>query len=135
MEISITTPALLFPAISLLLLAFTNRFLVLAQLVRSLHKDNKANPETVTALQINNLKVRLRLIRYMQVFGVVAFLLCSFSMFSLFLKNALFGEILFGLALVMLMLSLVFSLWEISISTRALRYELTDMAGDVTADK
>lgn len=130
MEITITTPALLFPAISLLLLAFTNRFLVLAQLVRSLHKDNKKHPELVTGMQIDNLKVRLRLIRYMQVFGVVAFLFCSFSMFSLFVQALLVGEILFGVALLSLITSLILSLWEISISTRALRFELSHMEED-----
>lgn len=127
MEITITTPALLFPAISLLLLAFTNRFLVLSQLVRSLYKDNKEQPERVTLMQIENLKRRLRLIRQMQVFGVFSFLMCSFSMFSLFLKALIWGEILFGVALVSLMMSLVLSLLEISISTRALSYELSDM--------
>lgn len=128
MDITITTPALLFPAISLLLLAFTNRFLVLAQLVRSLHKDNKEHPEVVTDLQISNLKERLKLIRFMQVFGVTAFLLCSFSMFALFMKFILAGEILFGMALLSLITSLLLSLWEVAISTRALRYELSTMS-------
>lgn len=128
MEISVTTPALLFPAISLLLLAFTNRFLVLAQLVRSLHKDNKEHPEVVTDMQISNLKERLRLIRSMQLFGVIAFLLCSFSMFSLFMKLITAGEILFGMALLSLIVSLLLSLWEVAISTRALRYELSSMS-------
>lgn len=127
MEITITTPALLFPAISLLLLAFTNRFLVLAQLVRSLHKDNKEHPERVTHMQIENLKTRLHLIRYMQVFGVSSFLICSFSMFSLFLNVLVLGEVFLGIALVSLIGALVLSLWEIAISTRALRYELADM--------
>lgn len=127
MDITITTPALLFPAISLLLLAFTNRFLVLAQLVRTLYKDNKELPERVTALQIENLKKRLRLIRLMQVFGVMSFLFCSSSMFALFLNAVLIGEILFGVALIVLMVSLFLSLWEISISTQALRYALSDL--------
>lgn len=128
MEITITTPALLFPAISLLLLAFTNRFLVLAQLVRTLVRDTKENPEEITNRQIENLKERLRLIRYMQVFGVLAFLLCSSSMFALFVKSIIAGEILFGAALLSLVVSLLLSLWEVSISTRALRYALSDLS-------
>lgn len=131
MEITITTPALLFPAISLLLLAFTNRFLVLAQLVRSLHKNHKEHPEKVTRMQIDNLRLRLNLIRYMQVFGVISFLVCSSSMLSLFLKAIIVGEVLFGIALLSLIISLILSLWEVSISTKALRYELSDMADNL----
>ncbi len=128
MTLSITTPALLFPAISLLLLAYTNRFLVLAQLVRTLHKDHRADPQKVTTLQIDNLRLRLRLIRQMQLFGILAFLFCTLAMFSLFLQQTLVGELIFGMALLLLLISLGLSLWEISISTRALRYELSDIA-------
>lgn len=78
-------------------------------------------------MQIENLKTRLHLIRYMQVFGVSSFLICSFSMFSLFLNVLVLGEVFLGIALVSLIGALVLSLWEIAISTRALRYELADM--------
>jgi len=83
MEINLTTPALLFPAISLLLLAYTNRFLTLAALIRDLHARYKANPEDVLHGQIANLWYRVRLIKYMQALGVGSILLCTVSMFAL----------------------------------------------------
>ncbi|MGM0444046.1 MAG: DUF2721 domain-containing protein [Fibrobacterota bacterium] len=131
---TVTTPALLFPAISLLLLAYTNRFLVLAQLVRTLHEKEESRTKRI-AEQISNLRIRLRLIRYMQTLGVLAFLFCTLSMFALFLTGVIAGEILFGIALSCLLISLAFSLWEISISTKALSYELSDLHGRYPSSK
>ncbi|MGM0461849.1 MAG: DUF2721 domain-containing protein [Fibrobacterota bacterium] len=124
MNLDLTTPALLFPAISLLLLAYTNRFLVLAQLVRELVKERTSRSGDNVSRQIQNLRLRLRLIRIMQIFGVVAFFLCTLSMFALFVEWDIIGGCIFGLSLLSLLASLVVSMWEISISTRALRYEL-----------
>ena len=75
MEINITTPALLFPAISLLLLAFTNRFLALANLVRQLHQNYKSDPDEFLLGQIANIRFRINLIRDMQAYGVSSLLL------------------------------------------------------------
>jgi len=85
MEITLTTPALLFPAISLLLLAFTNRFLALANLIRQLHANYKTAPDELLFGQIANLRHRINLIRDMQAYGVSSLLLCVVSMFALFL--------------------------------------------------
>lgn len=121
---TLTTPALLFPAISLLMLAYTNRFLVLAQLVRQLaEKEQHQTQETIRG-QIANLHLRLALIRNMQIAGVVSFLLCTLSMFALFVGRILLGEVLFGVSLLSLTASLLISLYEISISTRALDLQL-----------
>jgi uncharacterized membrane protein len=125
--ITLTTPALLFPAISLLLLAYTNRFLVIAQLIRSLSGSiNDDNRHTVRR-QINSLRERLRLIVVMQLFGVVSFLLCTLSMMLIFLEQPRWGSWLFGVSILTLGLSLLYSLWEISISTRALNVILDDL--------
>jgi uncharacterized membrane protein len=125
--ITLTTPALLFPAISLLLLAYTNRFLVIAQLIRSLSGSiNDENRHTVRR-QINSLRERLRLIVVMQLFGVVSFLLCTLSMMLIFLEQPRWGSWLFGVSILTLGLSLLYSLWEISISTRALNVILDDL--------
>ncbi|BCS95905.1 membrane protein [Desulfoluna limicola] len=125
---NLTTPALLFPAISLLFLAYTNRFLVLAQLIRQLHDREGGQVRDMVFRQIDNLKKRIALIRWMQGLGVLAFLLCALAMFFLFIKMDLVAEVSFGFSLLLLVLSLVVSLVEIAISTRAIEIELEDLA-------
>jgi hypothetical protein len=123
----LTTPALLFPAISLLLLAYTNRFLVLAQLIRQLHSSERDYWQTVVQRQIQNLRRRIALIRLMQALGVSSFLFCTLSMFALFIEKQAFAEVLFGLSLLLLVGSLLTSLYEIAISTQAIEAELEDV--------
>ncbi|WP_300672727.1 DUF2721 domain-containing protein [Desulfoluna sp.] len=125
---NLTTPALLFPAISLLFLAYTNRFLVLAQLIRQLHDREGDHVREMVYRQIDNLKKRISLIRWMQGLGVLAFLLCALAMFFLFIKMEFVAEVHFGFSLLFLVLSLVVSLYEIAISTQAIQIELEDLA-------
>jgi hypothetical protein len=127
MELNLTTPALLFPAISLLLLAFTNRFLTLANLIRELHARYKANPDEILMAQIKNLRYRIHIIRDMQAFGVASFFLCVVSMLFLFFNLELIGKISFGIALLLLMASLALSMREVSVSVDALEYRLSDL--------
>nr|WP_275298239.1 DUF2721 domain-containing protein [Halomonas campisalis] len=122
-----TTPALLFPAISLLLLAYTNRFLVLAQLIRKLAEEERSQHQEVTARQLPMLRKRISLTKRMQVAGVLSFLLCTLSMFALFLAFELVGMVLFGASLITLSISLVYSLWEVMLSTNALNVQLQDI--------
>lgn len=124
----ITTPALLFPAISLLLLAFTNRFLTLAQLIRQLAAADARDAELV-AKQIPGLKRRIGLIKYMQTFGVLSFLLCALAMLAIFSARGTLGEIMFGLSIVALAVSLVLSLLEVVLSTQALSIVVNDLEG------
>ena len=127
MELTLTTPALLFPAISLLLLAYTNRFLTLASLIRELHRSYKTNPEDIIIAQISNLRYRVSLIRYMQIFGVTSFFCCVLCMLVLFGGQMLVGKYIFGLSLLFLMISLGMSLREIQVSVDALNYRLSDL--------
>lgn len=120
------TPALLFGAISLLMLAYTNRFLVVAKLIRDIHGDQHEQHHTLNVKQIPSLRLRLRLIQYMQALGVISFLFCSGAMFCLFVESEHFGQILFGIAILSLVSSLCFSLWEVLISTEALDMVLDD---------
>ncbi|MEE2023284.1 MULTISPECIES: DUF2721 domain-containing protein [Alkalimonas] len=124
---TLTTPALLFPAISLLLLAYTNRFLVLAQLIRELNEREGEQVRKLVVRQIANLKKRIVLIRSMQAYGVLSFLLCTLSMFFLFLQWELAGQLSFAASLVALLLSLALSLYEIQISCDAINIELESM--------
>jgi hypothetical protein len=123
----LTTPALLFPAISLLLLAYTSRFLALAQLTRTLHEQWQASHNPLTNLQIALLRKRIALIRSMQLFGVVSFALCTASMLLLLIGSERLGEYAFGISLVSLLFSLILSLREVSASTKALYIQLDSM--------
>lgn len=127
MEMTLTTPALLFPAISLLMLSYNNRFLVLAQLVRELHSRHTPDTHTTVIPQIANLNRRISLIKSMQICGILSFIFCASSMFSLFLLYMLVGEIFFGISLLMLLTSLILSLVELSISTEALKVQLSNL--------
>lgn len=123
----LTTPALLFPAISLLLLAFTNRFLVTAQLIRQLHVKYQEGKKDVVIRQISNLRVRVMLIRHMQAMGVASFILCALSMFLIFIKLIFTAQIIFGCSIFLLVLALMLSLYEITISTKAIEIEMEDL--------
>jgi hypothetical protein len=127
MEITLTTPALLFPAISLLLLAYTNRFMALANLIRSLKSRYASTHSHMVYGQIENLRVRLVLIRNMQAFGIASMLGCVFCMFILFAGYSTVGKYTFGLSLLLLMISLALALREIQISVKALELELDDL--------
>lgn len=124
---NLTTPALLFPATSLLLLAYTNRFLVLAQLIRNLQTQHKDDGRDLVIRQILNLRRRIVLTRHMQALGVSSFIMCAVSMFLIFMERPLPAETCFGLSLLLLVMSLLVSLWEITISTRAIEIGLEDM--------
>lgn len=122
-----TTPALLFSAISLIMLAYTNRFLSYAQLVRTLKERYQADRSAVTAAQIANLRKRLYLTRTMQVTGIGSLLLCVVSMFLIYIQLYAVSVYVFGLALVLLIVSLGISVREIYISVEALELHLGDM--------
>jgi hypothetical protein len=127
MEITLNTPALLFPAVSLILLAFTNRFNHLATLIRSLHAKWQVNQDPAIHYQLDNLRLRTRLIRDMQAFGVLSMFLNVLCMFLIYLGHPTGTAYVFGLSLLILMLSLGLSVWEVWISTDALQLELRDM--------
>jgi uncharacterized membrane protein YagU involved in acid resistance len=127
MELSLNTPALLFPAVSLLLLAYTNRFLALATLIRSLSDKYRDTHDAKLSLQITQLRHRLNLIKHMQFFGIFSLFLCVLSMLFLYLSMQQPGKWLFGLALAALTISLALTLREISISVNALETHLSDM--------
>lgn len=124
MNFDITTPALLFSAISLWMLAFTNRFLAVANLVRQFVALYAEKREEGIYKQLINFRVRLQLIKYTQFFGTLSFFLCVLCMFTIFAGQILLAEIIFGGSLVMLMVSLLLSLYEVFISIGALKLEL-----------
>ena len=129
MEFNISTPALLFSAISLLMLAYTNRFLALASLIRQHIQLYEEKKEDNTLKQIQNFKIRLKVIKYTQIFGVISFSLCVISMFLIFVSKIIPAEIVFALSLVSLFISLLLSLQEILLSIGALNIEMNRLRG------
>lgn len=126
-ELNLATPALLFSAISLIMLAYTNRFLSYAQLIRTLKEQYMKQHSDVTAAQIANLRKRLYLTRSMQITGISSLLLCVVTMFLIYVGMHLLSVYVFGLALLLLIISLGLSVWEIQISVQALDIHLKDM--------
>ena len=127
MDFNITTPALLFSAITLLMLAYTNRFLALASLIRNLHGRYKQEPSESFLGQIHNLRRRIYYIRNMQLIAVISLFFCVLSMFLIFARQILIAKAVFGSSMVLMMISLLLSISEIRISIKALDLQLKDI--------
>ena len=127
MDFSLTTPALLFPTVSLLMLAYTNRFLTLATIIRNLYDRYHEKQDNNLLAQIDNLRYRVYLIRNMQIFGVLSLLLCVVSMFAMFAGWYTVGAWSFGIALCLMIISLGISLRELQISVGALDLLLSEL--------
>jgi len=126
-ELTLITPTFLFSAISLILLAFTNRFLSYAQLVRTLKDRYMEDHSVITHAQIMNLRKRLILTKNMQMFGVASLLMCVVTMFLIYIGLQLISAYVFGIAILFLIISLSLSVWEIQISAKSLEIYLGDM--------
>ena len=129
MNLELSAPALLFPAISLLMLAYTNRFLHLAALIRQLHREHVKGSDPLAKPQIDNLRRRLQLIKWMQALGVASLVCCTASMSALFFGRQLAGEWLFFGGIILMSGSLALTLWEIMISGGALKIYLGELSG------
>ena len=127
MEINLTTPALLFPTVSLLMLAYTNRFLTIATIIRNLHDRYREDQNENLLGQIANLRFRTYLIRNMQIFGVLSLLACEVSMFALVAGWIHAGQWSFAIALILMIVSMLISLRELTISVGALDLLLSEL--------
>lgn len=123
----LSTPSLLFPAISLLMLAYTNRFLGLASVVRKLHENWRSTHEPLLLAQISSLRHRIQLIKRMQTMGVLSMMMCIVSMSVLCFDLQLPGQVTFGLSLAFMFTSLALALQEIQMSSGALDLLLKDV--------
>jgi hypothetical protein len=128
-ELTLTTPALLFSAISLIMLAYTNRFLAYAAVIRDLHDIYLEKKDTSLLRQIKNLKLRLNLTKWMQIFGISSLLFCVITMFLIYVHLNIMAVWVFGLALILLIISLSLLIKEIQISTKALQHHIADIEG------
>lgn len=121
MTLDVSTPALLFPAISLLFLAYTNRFLHLSALIRKLHSDWLVDHQDILMVQIQTLRRRITLIRTMQMLGAVSLLLCVVAMLAVIAEYPMTAVVTFLAALLMKGGSLACLIIEVGISGGALR--------------
>ncbi|PSG88461.1 DUF2721 domain-containing protein [Aurantibacter aestuarii] len=126
-QLTLTTPALLFSAISLIMLAYTNRFLAYAAIVRGLRDKYIESKDESLIFQIKNIKQRLNLTRWMQIFGITSLLFCVLTMFLIYIELKLLAVWCFGFGLVLLIVSLAILIKEIQISTHALNVHLSDI--------
>lgn len=126
MGFTLQTPTLLFSAISLLMLAYTNRFVVIANLIRELYTLHTNNPSDITFAQLVNLRKRMRIIRNMQVFGGFSFFFSVLSLLLILLEQSQFAQTMFAFSVVLLLISLVLLLMELQISVNALNIQLKD---------
>lgn len=127
MDISLTTPALLFPAVTLLMLAYTNRFTTLATIIRNLHAKYQNERNDNLLAQIENLRYRVYLIKNMQIYGVLSLLLCVVSMFAIFAGWIAVGQWSFAIALILMIVSMLISLRELMVSVGALDLLLMEL--------
>lgn len=135
MEITLTTPAILFPTVSLLLIAYTTRFLAIANLIRGLKTKYQTEQMPHLLRQINSLRIRLTLIRNMQAFGIAALFFTTFAIALLFFNETSYGSYAFGFALLLLLISLGFSFREILMSGVALKFELKEMEKELQQEE
>jgi len=127
MQLTLTIPALLFPAVSLTMLAYNARYLAIAALIRQLHKQFQETKASPLKRQIESLRKRLNIIKYMQATAIGCFLLAAVSMFLIYVEFKVWANLIFGISLILLMLSLILSLIEVQLSTKALGIQLNHM--------
>lgn len=127
MQLNLSIPALLFPAISLTMLAYNARYLAIAALIRQLHKQFEETSAQPLKQQINQLRTRLGIIKNMQASAIVSFLLAAVTMFLVYVEMRVWANVIFGVSLVFLMISLILSLLEVQLSTKALGIQLKNM--------
>ena len=127
MELNLSIPALLFPAISLTMLAYNARYLAIAALIRQLHSQYEENSSNPVEKQILQLRKRLGIIKNMQATAIISFLLSAVTMFLIYVEMTIWANIIFGISLIFLMASLLLSLIEVQLSTKALSIQLKNM--------
>lgn len=134
MEITLTTPSLLFPAISLLLLAYTNRYIAIANVIRNMSRDYRSgNNQSNLVFQMKLLHKRIEIVRRMQATGIGSLILASLSMFLIFADQQYAGKVVFGASLGVLIISMMMSFYETTLSNKALTYEIDNILRQSTA--
>jgi hypothetical protein len=134
MDFTLTTPAILFPAVSLLLIAYTNRYLAIARLIRELKTAHRKQENPIYLKQIRVLKRRERFIRNMQAFAIASLFCCTFAMALIYLDEKSWGGMVFGAALLLMLISLAISFRDILMAGIALKIELEELEEELKED-
>jgi len=127
MQLTLSIPALLFPAISLSMLAYNARYLAIAALIRQLHKQYQEKASRGLGIQVRQLERRLKIIKNMQAVAILSFLFSAITMFLIYIEQDFWANLIFGISLLALMISLILSLIEVQLSTNSLKIQLSDM--------
>ena len=127
MELTLGIPALLFPAISLTMLAYNARYLAIAALIRQLHQKFEETGSKSVGLQVQKLRKRLTIIKNMQATAIFSFLLAVITMSLIYVQLSFWANFVFGVSLLALMISLILSFIEVQLSTKALEIQLKSM--------
>ena len=125
MNVDYTVVALMFPAIPLLMNVYGNRFHTLSDLIRKIHD------EYVWEKQLINLNGRVKLLKYTVAFASFGFLLNMLTVFALYFGRIFEARVIFGTCCMTMIISVLFFLREIQISTKALKLHLSDMKIDL----
>ena len=134
MNIDYTVTALMFPAIPLLMGVYSNRFHTLSNLIRKLHDEHvyEKHIPPEWKKQFLNLSNRITLLRWTILFAAFGFLFNMLTVFALYMDELLLARIIFGSCCLSMIVSIVFFIREIHISTNALKLHMSDM--DVNVD-
>ncbi len=124
--LDISTPALVFPALSVLMLAYTNRFIAISKRVRALHAEHQRKPSANLLEQIKLLRKRMLYIRNMQIGALTGFSSNILSIAFIFFGLDQVALIFFGLGLILVFVSLIICIVEIYLSVHAMRILLTE---------
>ena len=127
MNLTLSIPALLFPAISLTMLAYNARYLAIAGLLRQLYVQFTETKAAPLKKQISSLKKRLEIIKGMQATAIASFLFAAVTMFLIYIELVVWANVIFGISLILLMISLILSFVEVQLSTKALGIQLKSM--------
>jgi len=129
MNLEYTFIAIMFPAIPLTMVMFGTRFHTTSVLIRQMHDEyiyKKVMPAEFEK-QLNVLKSRIILLKRAQISMSLSFLFNMLSVFALFVNAILPAKLFFALCLFSIILALIIYLYEISLSTKALKYHLLDL--------
>ena len=129
MNIDYTVVALMFPAIPLIMNVYSTRFHTLSALIRKIHDEYVFEKHTPPESrdQLKNLNERGGVLKYSIMFGAFGFLFNMVTVFALYLDELLIARIIFGSCCLSVMISIIFFIREIQISTKALRLHISDM--------
>ena len=134
MNVDFTVTALMFPTIPLLMSVYANRFHTLSALIRKIHDEyvweKHIPPEWEK--QLINLNRRVKLLKYTITVTSFGFLFNMLTVFALYLNRMFEARIIFGSCCLAMIISIIFFIIEIQISTKALKLHLSDVQINIT---